>query len=127
MRISKAAAAFVAAAMAASTAPARAAVEQDFAAETVGQLAAVCAVRATDPMAAGMCYGFIEGAGQFYNLMIADKRFEVANVVCADRELTREEIAAFLVDWVAGAPDRPALNPVVALVKMGAEQFPCPK
>jgi hypothetical protein len=118
-------AALAAAAFAASVAPAAALVESDYAADTAGQLATICAARGTNDAAAGMCFGFIEGAGQFYNLVTAEPRFNIDNVICADRELTREEIADFVVTWVGSDAERAAMNPIVALIAMGGEQFPC--
>jgi hypothetical protein len=118
-------AALAAAAFAASVAPAAALVETDYAADTAGQLARICAARGANDGAAGMCYGFVEGAGQFYNLVTAEPRFGVENVICAGRELTREEIADFIVTWVGDDAERAAMNPIVALIAMGSERFPC--
>ena len=101
---------------------------ESFEAETVGSLQKLCAAdeATTDgKYAIGFCYGWIEGLGQFYEQLVLDKRFDVKPVVCAGKELTREEVRATFVTWANANPNaagEPALRGLVTALK---EKHPC--
>lgn len=101
---------------------------ESFEAETVGEVQQLCAAdEATSDgkYALGFCYGWIEGLGQFYEQLLLDERFDVKPVVCAGKELTREEVRATFVTWAdanPGAAGEPALRGLVTALK---EKHPC--
>jgi hypothetical protein len=102
---------------------------EDFNAETVASLQKLCSVSMTDqPNAAyaiGFCYGWLEGAGQFYQQLFLDPRFKLKPLVCSGGELTREQARTTFLDWATAHPTegmRPALSGVIAAM---TEKFPC--
>lgn len=109
--------------------PAQAQVTRDdFSARTVADLHKLCAAADADrshAYAIGFCYGWLEGAGQFYEEMFLDPRFELRPLVCNAEELTREQARTIFVDWARANPGeagRPALSGVITAMK---EQYPC--
>ena len=99
-----------------------------FQAETVAAMQALCTAdqgTADGKYAVGFCYGWIEGLGQFYQELLTDKRFDFPRVICAGRELSREEVRSQFVDWARRHPadaGRPALAGIVDAMK---EEYPC--
>lgn len=114
-------------ALAASTAQAQMKHEH-FEAETVGALHKLCAAdEATSDgkYALGFCYGWIEGAGQFYEQLLLDKRFDIQRAVCSEKELTREDARATFTAWAEANPqsaNEPALRGMFNAMK---ESYPC--
>lgn len=101
---------------------------ETFEAETVGSLQQLCSAdEATHDgkYAIGFCYGWIEGAGQFYEQLLLDKRFELEAAVCSEKELTREDARTTFIAWAKANPQsagEPALDGMFSAMK---EAYPC--
>lgn len=117
--------AMVAVALAAGTAQAAPAVAQvgDGLSRTTGDLARFC--RMEDRT---FCYGFMTGAWQFYEALVAYEGAEDVNVdpfVCPGREVSGDEAVAAFVRWVDANPDAVGEAAVDGLFRAWAATFPC--
>lgn len=99
-----------------------------FNADTVSSMQELCSAdeaTAEGKYAVGFCYGWIKGLGQFYEQLLADKRFDFKPVVCNTNNLTREEVRQTFVAWAQANPsasEKPALDGIFSAMK---EKHPC--
>lgn len=99
-----------------------------FAAEKVSSMQQLCSADETTSegkYAIGFCFGWIKGLEQFYEGLLADKRFELEPAVCNTKDLTREEVRQTFLAWVKANPsagEKPALEGIFSAMK---EKFPC--
>ena len=102
--------------------------DADFAAETFGSLAALCGAAAEDPrfeVAIGLCLGWIEGAGQFYEQMVSDPRFGLDPVACPAGEISREDVRSVIVSWAADNPDAAPDPALLGVMNAVGAAYPC--
>lgn len=101
---------------------------EHFEAETVGALHKLCAAdEATSDgkYALGFCYGWIEGAGQFYEQLLLDERFDLKPAVCSDKVLTREDARTTFVAWAEANPEAAGEPALAGMFNAMKEAYPC--
>ena len=99
-----------------------------FEAETVGDLQTLCAAdenTSDGKYALGFCYGWIEGAGQFYEQMLMDKRFEMEPTICSEKALTREDARTAFVSWADANPQSAGQAALDGMFRAMKESYPC--
>jgi hypothetical protein len=118
------AAALLAAAPAAAQAPARGSHTA-----TVGELATLCAVPATDrsfPHASGLCRGFIGGFAQYHAAMTQPGTRHRPLFCVADPAPTGEQAAAAFAAWARANPQASGELAVDGLARWFIATYPCP-
>lgn len=101
---------------------------ETFKGETVASMYRLCSadeMTSDGKYAVGFCYGWIEGARQFYEQLQMDKRFNLTPTVCTDPSVTREDVRETFISWADANRDagtRPALNGLISAMK---EKYPC--
>lgn len=122
---------YVALAVALSLAPVANAAEitrETFKVRSVADIVDLCSAPRESDMgkyAYGFCFGWLRGIDEFYDAMLADKRFKMKAIACPESQLTYEEQRDLFVGWARktkGAMEMPALN---GLVRAAKETFPC--
>ena len=113
-----------------AAAPTRAQVtEQNFRGGRTGDLAALCAAPAGDPLhtaALNWCHGFIVGAGQYHRSM-ADAGGVHKPLFCLPTpEPTLEQARIAFVAWARAHPQYAAERAVDGMARFAAETWPCP-
>jgi len=88
--------------------------------ETTADLARFCAM---DERA--FCYGYVNGAGQFYRALVGDPEVDMEPFVCAGREVSEDEAVAVFLDWVDAHPDAGEVPAIDGLFRAWVEAFPC--
>jgi hypothetical protein len=89
--------------------------------ETSSDLREACA--AEDIATRNICYGFIQGAGQFYiELRRAE---EIEAIACADPAPKMDEIRQAIVVWVDAHPEYASERAVDGLMRAAAATWPC--
>lgn len=90
-------------------------------------LVTACTVPASHPLhdtARGFCLGYMTGAMQLYRAATASPN--IANAVCAEREVPRAEMREIFLDWAELHPDHLAEPAIDALFRAALAAFPCP-
>jgi hypothetical protein len=103
-------------------------VSADFEGETVASIVKLCtASEDTDAgkYAVGFCYGWIEGLDQFYDVLLADERFDVQPVACPASEPSREETRDAFVRWAKADPARMNMPALEGMIHAAKETYPC--
>jgi len=88
--------------------------------ETTADLARVCGM--TDR---AFCYGYINGAGQFYQALVTYEDADIDPFVCPGREVSEAEAVTIFLDWFddnPGAASEPAID---GLFRAWVAAFPC--
>jgi hypothetical protein len=109
------------------SAPARAAVEQNFGLATTADLVALCDVDSNDPdfiPAVQFCRGFGVGAYHYY-LAIAANNPGDRYVCLPDPAPSRDTIRAAFVVWAKANQSEMAKPPVESLFRYLGETYPC--
>ncbi|NBB69580.1 MAG: hypothetical protein GVY33_04525 [Alphaproteobacteria bacterium] len=88
--------------------------------ESTADLARFCAM---DERA--FCYGYINGAGQFYRALVGNPEVDIEPFVCPGREVTEAEAVAIFLDWVDAHPDAGEEPAIDGLFRAWVEAFPC--
>lgn len=108
--------------------PAHAVEVEDFVLSTTQDLVDVCSAAPDDPLAAEAkqaCYGYIAGTIHFYRSLVdGGDRFKP--IVCPGRDLTRQEVAALLLDWAKDNPEHMDELPVEGVIRATVAAYPCP-
>ncbi len=87
---------------------------------TTSDLAAFCSMDDRD-----FCFGYINGAGQFYQALVTDDRIEMDPFVCPGREVSEREAVQIFLDWYGShqeAGEQPAID---GLFRAWVAAFPC--
>jgi hypothetical protein len=71
------------------------------------------------------CYGFINGAGQFYRMLVNDETLDIAPFVCPGREVSESEAVSLFLDWYAQNPDSAPEPAIDGLFRAWVAAFPC--
>ncbi|MFP4126010.1 MAG: Rap1a/Tai family immunity protein [Alphaproteobacteria bacterium] len=87
---------------------------------TTAELAQVC--RMEDR---AFCYGYVNGAGQFYQAMVNDADADVEPFVCPGREVSEAEAVTTFLDWVDAHPDAASEPAIDGLFRAWVAAFPC--
>jgi len=100
--------------------------EDNFKAQTAGDLAALCAADSADPMAAAAVH-FCEGYGQgAYAVIDQYQKAHKAAVFCLPSPPpTRTQALLAYVDWVKAVPGRAALPAADSVYDFLRTQYPC--
>lgn len=111
------------------SAPAGAVTVKDFVIDEAKDLAALCATPATDAAhvaALQFCYGYMQGAYDYY---LAERKGPDAEFfVCLPKpEPSREEVGRLFLVWLKAHPEHNMDEAVEALFQFGAEKWPCPQ
>jgi len=88
--------------------------------ESTADLARFCAMEDRT-----FCYGYINGAGQFYRALVGNPEVDVDPFVCPGREVSEDEAAAIFLDWVDAHPDAGDEPAIDGLFRAWVEAFPC--
>ena len=88
--------------------------------ETAADLARFC--RMEDKT---FCYGFMAGAWQFYEQLVAADAVDVDPFVCPGDEVTADEAVAIFTDWAGAHQDELAQPAVDGLFRAWTAAFPC--
>jgi hypothetical protein len=81
------------------------------------------ACAAEDIASRNLCYGFIQGAGQFYvELRRAE---EIDPVACAEPAPKMDEIRNAIVVWVDAHPEHAGERAIDGLMRAAAATWPC--
>ena len=94
--------------------------------ETSADLAALCGAEPDTPNfsdARQFCFGFISGVSLFYSIALQAERIRKA--VCADEQLTREQLRANFVAWQSEHPEFADASPLDGLVRSAVNRWPC--
>jgi len=89
-------------------------------------LVTACTVPASHALhatASGFCLGYMTGAMELYRAATASP--DIANAVCAEREVPRAEMRQIFLDWAEDHPDRLAEPAIDALFRAAVAAFPC--
>jgi hypothetical protein len=87
---------------------------------TTAELAAMCGMADRS-----FCFGYLNGAGQFYEALIAHEEVDVDPFVCPGREVTEEEAVAVFLDWYENNPDAAGEPAIDGLFRAWVAAFPC--
>jgi hypothetical protein len=96
---------------------------------TVGELATLCAVPATDPSfahASGLCRGFIAGFAQYHAAMTQPGTRHRPLFCVPDPPPTSEQAASAFATWARGNPQRANELAVDGLARWFIATYPCP-
>jgi len=88
--------------------------------DTVGELATACRMEGRE-----FCYGYVNGAGQFYAVLANDDRLEFEPFVCPGREVSEDEAVSIFLDWVDDHPDAQSEAAIDGLFRAWVAAFPC--
>ena len=88
--------------------------------DSTGDLATMCQTEDRS-----FCYGFVNGAGQFYRMLINDADLGIDAFVCPGREVSEEEAVSIFLDWYAQNPDSASEPAVDGLFRAWVAAFPC--
>lgn len=111
-----------------SVGPAGAVTEDQFRLRNTGDLAALCAAPATDPLytaAVNFCHGF--GVGAYSILQDVQAAKPSLRLFCVPPELTRTESVASFVAWAGASAEHAALSATDGVTAFLRETYPCPK
>jgi hypothetical protein len=102
---------------------------ENFKADTVADLAALCGAppdNALHAEAKQFCFGYISGAVQFHNAIVAAGGLRP--IACPSENATREQFAAFFANWARtkATPQELAEPPVEGMARAAAARWPCP-
>ena len=87
---------------------------------TTGELAGLC--RLEDRL---FCYGFINGAGQFYQSLVNDEDIDVDPFVCPGREVSEDEAVTIFLDWYDAHLEMASEPAIDGLFRAWVAAFPC--
>jgi hypothetical protein len=88
--------------------------------ETTAELARMCGMEERS-----FCYGYINGAGQFYAALVNDPEVDVDPFVCPGREVREEEAVTLFLDWFERNPDAASEPAIDGLFRAWVAAFPC--
>lgn len=88
--------------------------------ETAADLARFCQMEDKT-----FCYGFMAGAWQFYEQLVAADAVDVDPFVCPGDEVTADEAVAIFTDWAGAHQDELAQPAVDGLFRAWTAAFPC--
>ena len=88
--------------------------------ETTAELAQMC--RMEDHR---FCYGYLNGAGQFYQALVQDPDIDMNPFVCPGREVSEEEAIGTFLDWFEQHPDAASEPTIDGLFRAWVAAFPC--
>ncbi len=94
--------------------------ESGMSVETTEELARVCGM---DDRA--FCYGYINGAGQFYRALVADEDVGMEPFVCPGRAVSEDEAITVFLDWFDDNPDAATQPAIDGLFRAWVAAFPC--
>jgi len=87
---------------------------------TVGDLARFC--RMEDK---AFCYGYVNGASQFYEALVAYEEVDVDPFVCPDGPVSEEEAVTSFLGWFDSHPDARDETAIDGLFRAWVAAFPC--
>jgi hypothetical protein len=89
--------------------------------ETTSDLREACA--AEEIATRNLCYGFIQGAGQFY--MELRRAEQIEPIACADPVPKMDEIREAIVVWIDAHPEHGSERAVDGMMRAAAATWPC--
>ncbi len=101
-------------------APGIVAAQQDVGPQTTAELARSCAAEDLT-----FCYGFMSGAWQFYEALLATEEAAVEPFVCPTDAVTADEAVAAFTDWATANAARGDETAVDGLFRAWATAYPC--
>lgn len=106
--------------------PATAAESSNFTLRATGDLVALCGSEPEQPLyaeALQFCYGFLAGVSQLHRMLVGAG--DIKPIACPQYEVTRETLAAVLLDWAHAHPDAMDQAPAESLKRAAAAEWPC--
>ena len=100
--------------------------EQNFMLDTTRDLVALCGVDGADPNAMAaihMCHGYFVGIIHFHKLM--GDALEGQVFCMKDREPTRNQAIAMLVEWSRAHPEHDSMEAIDGVMQWAADAYPC--
>lgn len=88
--------------------------------QTTSDLAAFCSMDDRD-----FCFGYINGAGQFYQALVTDEQVGIEPFVCPGREVSEREAVQIFLDWYETHQDESEQPAIDGLFKAWVAAFPC--
>jgi hypothetical protein len=88
--------------------------------ETTADLARFCGMEDR-----AFCYGYINGAGQFYAALVNEEDADVDPFVCPGREVSEQEAVTIFLDWFDEHPDAASEPAIDGLFRAWVAAFPC--
>jgi len=88
--------------------------------ETTADLARFCGMEDR-----AFCYGYVNGAGQFYRALVANGNADIDPFVCPGREVSEAEAVAVFMDWFDAHPDAGEEPAIDGLFRAWVQAFPC--
>jgi hypothetical protein len=71
------------------------------------------------------CFGYLNGAGQFYEALVTSEEVDIDPFVCPDEQIREEEGLATFLDWLERNPDARDSPAIDALFRAWVDAFPC--
>jgi hypothetical protein len=96
---------------------------------TVGQLAEICAVPASEPEYVAtryFCIGFLYGVGQYHGAAHPVGSARPPLFCVPDPPPKLGEVAAAFVSWARAHPEYAQEGPADGLIRFAAQTYPCP-
>jgi hypothetical protein len=94
--------------------------------ESTGELARLCGVDKTEPMADEahiFCLGYIAAAISYHDEVA--KSPEMGPIACSEEETTREDVLRMFLAWSASNPRYADAPPIEGLLRAAADKWPC--
>ncbi len=94
---------------------------------TTADFVELCDVSADDPAYAtsmAFCLGYIDAVIDYHDALTAGPKYDP--IACPDREVTREEVVAVVLDWSRNnAQYLTGETPVNGVMRAASEKWPC--